>query len=91
MEKGNKNQLSDTAPKVESKEVVETPIVETPVVETPVVESPIVEKVALVKIKVLIALAGKFLLPYNPDAEIEIDANQAAEIVEAGYGEYINE
>ncbi|MNQ47644.1 hypothetical protein D3C85_614970 [compost metagenome] len=45
----------------------------------------------LVKIRVLLPLAGKFLLPHDPGAEIEIDPNQAEVIVEAGYGEYIVE
>lgn len=43
----------------------------------------------LIKIKVLIALAGKFLLPHDPGAEIEINIAQATAIVEAGYAEFV--
>ena len=45
----------------------------------------------LVKIRVLLPLAGRFLLPYDPGAEIEINRNQADLIVEAAYGEFISD
>lgn len=43
----------------------------------------------LVKIKVLLPLAGKFLLPNDPGQEVEIPKAQAIEIVESGYGEFV--
>lgn len=48
-----------------------------------------VETPGLIKIKVLKSLAGKFLLPQNEGATIELPEAQANEIVESGYGEFI--
>jgi len=50
-----------------------------------------VENAALVWVRVLLPLAGKFLMPQDPDAEILINKNQAIEIVESGYGEFIDD
>jgi membrane protein involved in colicin uptake len=43
----------------------------------------------LVWIRVLLPLAGKFLMPHDPGAEFEIDKNQGEVIVEAAYAEYL--
>lgn len=63
------------------------------VVVDPVVEEISVDAVIeeIVAIEVLLPLAGKFLLPYDPGAVIEIGKNQATEIVEAGYGKFVTE
>lgn len=45
---------------------------------------------AVKKVKITGPVAGRFLLPYNIDQEVEIEAKQADEIVESGYGEYID-
>jgi hypothetical protein len=49
------------------------------------------EKKDLVWIRVLLPLAGKFLMSHDPGHEIEIDPNQAQAIVDAGYGEFISD
>lgn len=40
-------------------------------------------------IRVILPLAGKFLMPHDPGAEFEIDKNQGEVIVEAAYAEYL--
>lgn len=47
------------------------------------------EKKGEVKIKILVSPAGKFLLPYNVDQVVWHPANQADEMVEARYAEYV--
>jgi hypothetical protein len=42
-----------------------------------------------VKVRALLSLAGKFLLPYDPGHVFSIAENQANEIVEAKYGEFV--
>lgn len=42
-----------------------------------------------VKVKFLISPAGKFLLPYNVGQVVELPANQADEIVDCKYAEYV--
>lgn len=43
-----------------------------------------------VKIRILLPVAGLFLLPYNVGQEVEINKNQAEEMVALKYAEYIN-
>lgn len=87
MKKDDKAQVSGDAPKLvlENEVQITTDAVVNDVSETQAAE----ENKPLVWIRVLLPLAGKFLLPHDPGAEIEIDSNQAEAIVEAGYGEYI--
>ena len=42
-----------------------------------------------VKIKFLLSPCGAFHLPWNVGDEVEIEVNQANEIVEAKYAEYV--
>jgi hypothetical protein len=51
----------------------------------------VAKKEKLVKVRALNQLAGKFLLPYSEGDEFEINATQAAEIVESKNGEYITD
>jgi len=48
-----------------------------------------VETPGFIKIKVLRSLAGKFLLPENEGAIIELPEAQANEIVASEYGEFL--
>jgi len=48
-----------------------------------------VETPGFIKIKVLKPLAGKFLLPQNEGAIVELPEAQANEIIESGFGEFI--
>lgn len=43
----------------------------------------------LIKIRVLLPLAGKFLLPQDPGAEIELTVAEATAIVDSGYAEFV--
>lgn len=42
------------------------------------------------KVRILLPVAGKFLLPYDVGQEVLINENMAAELVDAKYAEYIN-
>jgi len=42
-----------------------------------------------VKIKFVLSPAGRYLLPYNVGQEVFLEANQADELVEAKYAEYV--
>lgn len=42
-----------------------------------------------VKIKFVLSPAGRYLLPYNIGQEVSLKANQADELVEAKYAEYV--
>ena len=53
----------------------------------PVVETPAV--VETKKIRFLLSPCGAFLLPYNVGQEVELPTNQADELVEAKYAEYV--
>jgi hypothetical protein len=80
------------APETQTGEVVETETVEQNITDAVVNDAQIVtseEKKDLVWIRVLLPLAGKFLMSHDPGHEIEIDSNQAQAIVDAGYGEFI--
>lgn len=48
-----------------------------------------VDKEGNVKIKILLSPAGKFLLPYNVGQIVSHEANQADEMVELKYAEYV--
>lgn len=48
-----------------------------------------VDKDGNVKIKFLLSPAGKFLLPYNVGQEVELPVNQADELVDCKYAEYV--
>jgi hypothetical protein len=85
MGKDKNIQVSENAPELVLNQGEQT--AETVVNDAQIVSSE--ETKDLVWIRVLLPLAGKFLLPNDPGAEIEIDPNQAEAIVEAGYGEYI--
>jgi hypothetical protein len=103
MAKDNKTQVSDNDPKLvlENGETTNDVVVNDAVAVNGVVKEfiPIAEienkyltgpiEKGLLWVRVLLPLAGKFLLPYDPGHEIEIDANQANAIVDAGYGEFI--
>lgn len=41
------------------------------------------------KVRFLLSPAGKFLLPYNVGQVVELPANQADEIVDCKYAEYV--
>jgi len=41
-------------------------------------------------VRALLNLQGHFLLPYDAGQEFEINVNQAQEMVEAKYAEYVN-
>lgn len=41
------------------------------------------------KIRFLLSPCGKFLLPYNVGQEVDLPANQADELVECKYAEYV--
>jgi hypothetical protein len=47
------------------------------------------KKEKVVKIKILLPVAGKFLLPYNVGQIVKLSENQANEIVEAKYAEFV--
>lgn len=47
------------------------------------------KKEKLVKIKILLPVAGKFLLPYNVDQVVRLSENQATELVDSKYAEYV--
>lgn len=47
------------------------------------------EKQETKKIKFLLSPAGQFLLPYNVGQVVELPANQADEIVDCKYAEYV--
>lgn len=96
MAKENKTQVSEGAPELvlENGETANDVVVNDAVVVDSAVETPNGDPAGeasndLVKIRVLLSLAGKFLLPHDPGAKIEINANQANAIVDAGYGEFI--
>lgn len=42
-----------------------------------------------VKIRILLSPAGKFLLPYNVGQVVSLNANQADELVDCKYAEYV--
>lgn len=90
MAKDKKEQLPEDTSGVVASESVENAgaVVEE---TTEVVASESVENADLVWVRVLLPLAGKFLMPHDPDAEILINKNQAIEIVESGYGEFIDD
>lgn len=48
-----------------------------------------VDKEGNIKIKILLSPAGKFLLPYNVGQVVSHPANQADEMVELKYAEYV--
>lgn len=41
------------------------------------------------KIRFLLSPCGKFLLPYNVGQEVDLPANQADDLVECKYAEYV--
>jgi hypothetical protein len=43
----------------------------------------------LLKIKFLVNPAGKYLLPYNVGQEVELSENEATELVESKYAEFV--
>lgn len=47
------------------------------------------EKKETKKIKFLLSPCGKFLLPYNVGQVVELPVNQADEIVDCKYAEYV--
>lgn len=47
------------------------------------------EKNGEVKIKFILSPAGRYFLPYNVGQEVLLKANQADELVEAKYAEYV--
>ena len=55
-----------------------------------VVKTENAKKEKVVKIKILLPVAGKFLLPYNVGQIVKLSENQANEIVEAKYAEFVN-
>lgn len=48
-----------------------------------------VEKQELIKVRILLPVAGKFLLAYNVGQEVELPENQAKELVEVKYAEFV--
>lgn len=48
-----------------------------------------VDKKGNVKVRILLPVSGKFLLPYNVNQVVALPEKQAEEIVEARYGEYV--
>lgn len=42
-----------------------------------------------IKIKILLPVSGKFLLPYNVGQVVELPKNQAEEMVEVKYAEFV--
>jgi hypothetical protein len=78
--------------------IVVDPIVVDPIVVDPIVVDPIVVDPKLAvkkpkekksKIKFILSPTGKFGLAYGVDEIVEMNANQANEIVESGYAEFI--
>jgi uncharacterized membrane protein len=53
------------------------------------VKDPKEKKEKKLKVRALLPLAGKFLLSYDPGQVFSIAENQANEIVEAKYGEFV--
>ena len=43
----------------------------------------------LIKVRILLPVAGKFLLSYNVGQEVDLPANQAKELVELKYAEFV--
>lgn len=46
-------------------------------------------KVETKKVRFLLSPAGQFLLPYNVGQEVDLPANQADEIVDMKYAEFV--
>ena len=47
------------------------------------------EDAATIKVRILLPVAGKFLLSHNVGDEIEMETKQANELIEAAYAEKV--
>jgi len=59
------------------------------VVETPTVVENVSTVLETKKVRFLLSPCGAYFLPYNVGQEVDLPANQADELVESKYAEYV--
>ena len=88
-EKAAAETLAEKTTLLNENEALKAKIAELSETDTDSKSNRTVNKKGEVKIKIIAPVAGKFLLPYNVGQEVFHQANQADEMVETRYAEYV--